>query len=134
MRKFANIFEIRRAVQTATTTQIETAQFIWKTIWRVIAQLWPEEPSCELGLTTARQAQGAFGPMVQSFVVVALQTEGQKALVRLFEVLATYADELEAARKEGQRTDREGFKRFLDEHPCSLADDGNSLARILERN
>src|SRR5208282_5912042 len=54
-RKFTNIFEIRRAVQKATTTQVEMAQFIWKTICRVIAQLWPEEPSSELGLTTARQ-------------------------------------------------------------------------------
>ena len=83
----------------------------------MIGQLWPEETPAELGLTTARTFQGAFGPMVQSLVVVALQTEGQRALVRLFEVLATYADELEALRKEGRRTDREGFKRFLDKHP-----------------
>jgi hypothetical protein len=32
MRKFTNIFEIRKTVQTATPAQFETSQFIWKTI------------------------------------------------------------------------------------------------------
>jgi hypothetical protein len=78
-RKFTNIFEIRKAVQTATLAQLETAQFIWKTICRVIGQLWPEETPAELGLTTARQFQGAFGPMVLSIIVVSLQPRGHAA-------------------------------------------------------
>lgn len=117
-RKFANLFEIRKAVQTATSTQFRTAQFIWKTICRLIVLLSATEPSVKLGLTTTRRFQGTFGPLVLSFVLVALQSERQKALVRLFEVLATYADELEAAHKAGEWTDPEGLKRFLDEiHP-----------------
>ena len=60
-RKFVNIFEIRKSAQGATLAQLETAQFIWKTICRVIGQLWPEEMPAELGLTTARTFQGAFG-------------------------------------------------------------------------
>jgi len=87
-RKFMNIFEIKKAVQTATKPQLETAQSIWKTICRVIGQFWPEELPAELGLTTARRLQGAFGPLVQSLIVVGLQTEGQAAFVRIFELLA----------------------------------------------
>ena len=114
-RKFANIFEIRRAVQTATTTQFDTAQFIWKTICRVIGQLWPEEPSTELGLTTARRFQGAFGPLVQSLIVVALQTEGQAPFVRIFELFAVGADKFDAARECGAWTGHEGAQQFWTE-------------------
>ncbi len=120
IRKFTNIFEIRKAVQMATTKQIETAQFIWKTGCRVIAQMWPEEPISELGLTIARRGQGAFGPMTQSLIVVALQTEGQAALVRIFELLAAGADQLEAARECGVWTGPEGAQQFWTEsrpHP-----------------
>jgi hypothetical protein len=38
-RKFATIFEIRKAAQIATLIQLETAQFIWKIICHVIGQL-----------------------------------------------------------------------------------------------
>lgn len=114
MRKFANIFEVRKAVQTATTKQIATAQFIWKTICRVIGQTWPEETPAEIGLTTARTFQSAFGPMVQSIVIVALQTQGHAALVRIFELLAARADELEAARTRGIWAGPEGAQQFWD--------------------
>jgi hypothetical protein len=119
-RKFTNIFEIQSAAQTATLTQLETAQSIWKTICRVIGQFWPEELPAELGLTTARRFKGAFGPLVQSLIVVALQTEGQAALVRIFELLAAGADQLEAARECGVWTGHEGAQRFWTEsrpHP-----------------
>jgi hypothetical protein len=119
-RKFANIFEIRRAVQTATLTQLETAQSIWETICRVIGQFWPQEPPAELGLTTARRFQGAFGPLVQSLIVVALQTEGQAAFVQIFELLAAGADKFDAARKRGAWTGHEGARQFWTEsrpHP-----------------
>jgi hypothetical protein len=119
-RKFANIFEIRNAAQTATLTQLETAQSIWKTICRVIGQFWPEELPAELGLTTARRFQGAFGPLVQSLIVVALQTEGQAAFVRIFELLAAGADKFDAARKRGAWTGHEGARQFWTEsrpHP-----------------
>jgi hypothetical protein len=120
VRKFANIFEIRRAVQTATTTQVETAQFIWKIICQVIGQTWPEEPAVELGLTTTRRFQGAFGPLVQSLIVVALQTEGQAALVRIFELFAAGADKLEAGRKCGAWTGPEGARQFWTENGSVL--------------
>ena len=119
-RKFTNIFENRNAAQSATLIQLVTAQSIWKTICRVIGQLWPEELPAELGLTTARRFQGAFGPLVQSLIVVALQTEGQAALVRIFELLAAGADQLEAARECGVLTGHEGAQQFWTEsrpHP-----------------
>ena len=120
MRKFTNIFEIRKAAQTATIPQLETAQFIWKTICLVIGQLGPEEQRSEIGLTPARRFQGAFGPLVQSLIVVALQTEGQAAFVRIFELLAAGADQLEAARECGVWTGHEGAQQFWTEsrpHP-----------------
>ena len=112
VRKFMNIFEIRKAAQTATIPQLETAQFIWKTICLVIGQLGPEEQRSEIGLTPARRLQGAFGPLVQSLIVVALQTEAQAALVRIFELLAAGADQLETARECGVWTGHEGAQRF----------------------
>jgi hypothetical protein len=114
-RKFTNIFEIRNAAQTATSIQLETAQFIWKTICRVIGQLWLEETPAELGLTTARQFQGAFGPMVLSIIVVALQTQGNAALIRIFELLASNANELDAARRHGMREGPKGAAQFWTE-------------------
>ena len=69
----------------------------------------------ELGLTTARRFQGAFGPLVQSMIVVALQTEGNAALVRIFELLAAGADQLEAARECGVWTGHEGAQQFWTE-------------------
>jgi hypothetical protein len=120
VRKFTNIFEIRKAAQTATIPQLETAQFIWKTICLVIGQLGPEEQRSEIGLTPARRVQGAFGPLVQSLIVVALQTEGQAAFVRIFELLAAGADQLEAGRECGVWTGHEGARKFWTEsrpHP-----------------
>jgi hypothetical protein len=120
VRKFMNIFEIRKAAQTATIPQLETAQFIWKTICLVIGQLGPEEQRSEIGLTPARRFQGAFGPLVQSLIVVALQTEGQAAFVRIFELLAAGADKFDAARKRGAWTGHEGAQQFWTEscpHP-----------------
>jgi hypothetical protein len=114
-RQFTNIFEIRKAAQSATLAQLETAQFIWKTICRVIGQTWPEEPTVALGLTTARRFQGAFGPLVLSLVVVALQTQGQAALVRIFELFAASADELEAARRRGMWAGQKGAEQFWTE-------------------
>jgi hypothetical protein len=119
-RKFTNIFDIRKAAQTATLTQLETAQSIWKTICRVIGQFWPEELPAELGLTTSRRFQGAFGPLVQSLIVIALQTEGQAAFVQIFELLAAGADKFNAARKRGAWTGHEGAQQFWTEsrtHP-----------------
>jgi hypothetical protein len=58
--------------------------------------------------------------LVQSLIVVALQTEGQAALVRIFELLAAGADQLEAARECGVWTGHEGAQRFWTEsrpHP-----------------
>jgi hypothetical protein len=60
VRKFINIYEIRKAAQTATIPRLETAQFIWKTFCLVIGQLGPEEQRSEIGLTPARRLQGAF--------------------------------------------------------------------------
>ena len=121
VRKFTNIFEIRKAAQTATIPQLETAQFIWKTICLVIGQLVPEEQRSEIGLTPARRFQGAFGPLVQSLIVVALQTEGQAALVRIFELLAAGADQLEAARECGVWTGHEGAQQFWTESPAPIS-------------
>jgi hypothetical protein len=39
--------------------------------------------------------------MVQAMIVVALQTQGHAALIRIFDLLAGSADELEAARLRG---------------------------------
>jgi hypothetical protein len=112
VRKFTNIFEIRKAAQTATIPQLETAQFIWKTICLVIGQLGPEEQRSEIGLTPARRFQGAFGPIVLSLVVVALQTRGQEALVRIFELLGAGADKLEASRRRGMSAGQKGAEEF----------------------
>jgi hypothetical protein len=120
-RNFTNIFEIRNAAQTATLTQLETAQSIWKTICRVIGQLWPEETPPELGLTTARIFQGAFGPMVQAIIVVALQTQGHVALIGIFELLASSADELGAARKLGMLQGRKGLEKFWTDKRSELS-------------
>ena len=120
-RKFANIFEIRRAVQTATTTQFETAQFIWKAICRVFAQLWPEEPGSEIGLTTVRAFLGTFGPVTQSLIVVVLQTQKYAALVRAFELIACRADELEAARQCGLWLGHKGALQLWTEKRPELA-------------
>jgi hypothetical protein len=53
--------------------------------------------------------------MVQSLVFVALQTQGQTALVRIFELLAASADELEAARKRGMWAGHKDAERFWTE-------------------
>jgi hypothetical protein len=126
-RKFANIFEIRKAVQTATTAQLETAQTIWKTICRVIGQFWPEEPPAELGLTTTRRFQGAFGPLVLSLIVVALQTKSHAALVRIFELLSAGANELDAARKGGVQAGQKGAEQFWTEKLPHLKAEMESL-------
>jgi hypothetical protein len=126
-RRFTNIFEIRRAVQTTTADQVATAQFIWKTICRVIGQTWPEEPTVELGLTTARRFQSAFGPLVQSLIVVALQTERRAALVRIFELLAAGADKFDSARKLGMWTGPEGAGQFWTENRPHLLTQMESL-------
>jgi hypothetical protein len=121
VRKFTNLFEIRKAVQTATLAQLNTAQFIWKTICRLVVLLSATEQSVELGLTSTRRIQGTFGPLVLSFILVALQTQRQAALIRLFQLVAANADDLEAARKHGKWTGPEGLKRFLiEKHPLIL--------------
>jgi hypothetical protein len=126
-RKFANIFEIRNAAQTATLNQLETAQFIWKTLCRVIGQTWPQEPSAELGLTTGRRFQGAFGPLVQSLIVVALQTEAHASLVQILVLLSARADELEAARARGMWAGPKGAEDFWTENRTHLVDQIESL-------
>jgi hypothetical protein len=78
----------------------------------VFGQLWPEQPGPEFGLTTARQFQGAFGPIVLSFMIVALQTRGQEALVRIFELLAAGADNLEASQRRGTSAGQKGAEEF----------------------
>jgi hypothetical protein len=120
-RQFTNIFEIRKAAQSATLAQLETAQFIWKTSCRVIGQTWPEQTPLELGLTTARTFQGAFGPMVQAMIVVALRTQGHVALVRIFELLAVSADKFDAERKLGMWTGPEGAQQFWDARRSHLS-------------
>jgi hypothetical protein len=126
-RKFINIFEIRTAAQSATLAQLETAQFIWKTICRVIGQVWPEEAPAELGLTTTRQFQGTFGPMVLSIIVVSLQTQGHTPLVRIFALLAARADELETARARGIWAGAKGAQKFWAENRAHLLEQIESL-------
>lgn len=121
IRKFANIFEIRKAIQSATQKQFETAQFIWKAICRVFAQLSPEEPRSEIGLTTGRMFLGTFGPVTQSLIIVVLQTQKYTALVRAAELIASRADELEAAQRRGLWPGRKGALHFWTEKRPELA-------------
>ena len=83
----------------------------------MIGQTWPEEPTVELGLTTARRFRGAFGPLVQSLIVVALQTEEHATLVRIFELLAAGADKLEAGAQTGMWAGQKGARAILDRKP-----------------
>jgi hypothetical protein len=89
--------------------------------------VWPDETPAELGLTTARQFQGTFGPMVLSIIVVALQTRGNAALIRIFELLASNADELDAARRHAMREGPKGAAQFWTEMCPGLTADMEKL-------
>jgi hypothetical protein len=93
----------------------------------VIGQLWPEETPVELGLTTARQFQGAFGPMVLSIIVVALQTQGHASLVQILMLLSARADELEAARARGMWAGAKAAENFWAEKRPRLPEQMESL-------
>ena len=53
--------------------------------------------------------------MVQSLIVVALQTQGYAALVQIFTLLAARADELESTRARGMWAGAEGAQQFWNE-------------------
>ena len=100
MRRFINVFEMRDAIREATPTRIAEAEFIWRTICRLLT-LVPPARSPELGLTWERRIQATFGRPVLSSLMVVLRTKGEVPFVRLFEAVSEHLDKLEAT-KEGK--------------------------------
>jgi hypothetical protein len=72
-------------------------------------------------LTTGRVFLGTFGPVTQSLIVVVLQTQEYAALVRAFELIASRADELEAARQCGLWLGHKGALQFWTEKRPEVA-------------
>jgi hypothetical protein len=112
-RRFSNAFKIRNAVRKATTAQIAEAQAICLIICRAFVVLSGVKENPELGLTTARVAQGTFGPPFLSCLIVVLRTKGEAPLVQLFKVIAEELEKAEIARKAGLWTNEKGLTEYM---------------------
>src|ERR1700733_4854018 len=102
MRRFVNVFKMRKAIRKATLTQFNEAQFIWRTVCRAYILMSGASSSPQIGLTEGRIVQATFGRLVLSALMVALQTKTERPLVRLIEAIAELMDWLEAGVKGGK--------------------------------
>jgi hypothetical protein len=102
MRRFVNVFKMRKAIRKATLAQFNEAQFIWRTVCRAYILMSGASSSPQIGLTEGRIVQATFGRLVLSALMVALQTKTERPLVRLIEAIAELMDWLEAGLKAGK--------------------------------